>query len=152
MTPPDPQALAEAVAKAMQSNDRVFHALGMRRLEVGPGHAAITMTVREDMLNGHDICHGGMLFALADTAFAYAGNAYNHVAVSSGADVTFVNAAEPGETLTAVAEERSRRGRTGVYDVTVSGREGRLIALFRCRSHRLNSKIVSDLDAAGEPS
>ncbi len=138
------QALAEAVAKGMQAKDRVFHMLGMCTLSVGPGRATLEMVVRDDMLNGHDICHGGMVFALADTAFAYAANSANRATVSTDANISFMAAAEPGETLTARAEERAVAGRTGIYDVSVTGRGDRPIALFRCRAHRLDSATIAE--------
>ena len=144
MQPEAASVPAAEVAAAMQRSDRVFHALGMELVSVAPGRACLEMAVREDMLNGHDICHGGMVFTLADTAFAYAANAHNRTTLAAAADISFIAAAEAGETLRALAEERSLSRRTGVYDVTVTGRDGRLIALARCHAHRLNSEIVSE--------
>lgn len=141
----DPQALARRVFEAMEANDRVFHALGMREIEVGPGHAVLEMTVREDMLNGHDICHGGMIFSLADTAMAVAANSYNQRAVASGADITFLESARKGDVLRAETEQRSLRKRTALYDITVTGSDSRVIALVRGRIQRVNAKVVPDL-------
>ena len=97
--------MAEATRDAMWKDDRASRSLGMQVLAVGPGSATLTMTVREDMLNGHDICHGGLVTMLADSAFAYACNAYNEVTVASGFDVNLIAAARRGDVLTAVAHE-----------------------------------------------
>ena len=106
----------------------------MQVLAVGPGTATLTMTVREDMLNGHDICHGGLVATLADSAFAYACNAYNEVTVASGFDVNLLAAAQLGDVLTARATEAGKSGRTGVYDIHVSNQHGERVAVFRGRS------------------
>ena len=145
-----PEAVAAKVCEAMEANDRVFLHYGMRVLEVGPGRSVLEMAVRADMLNGHEVCHGGVLFALADTAFAIACNSHNRVALAAGADMTFVSAAKAGDVLRAEASERALRRRTGVYDVTVSASDGRLLALFRGRAHRLDAKVVDALPVAGE--
>ncbi len=105
--PTDPQALAEAVTAAMWSRDRTAQALGMRIESVGPGRATVRMTVRGDMVNGHHICHGGLIFTLADTAFAYACNAYNRNTVASGCNIDFVATGREGDTLQAEAVERT---------------------------------------------
>lgn len=141
----DPNALARRVFEAMEANDRVFHALGMREITVEAGHVVLEMTVREDMLNGHDICHGGMIFTLADTAMAIAANSFNQTAVASSADISFLESAKKGEVLRAETDLRSLRKRTGLYDVTISGADGRMIALFRGRVQRVNAKVVPDL-------
>src|SRR5438067_242471 len=93
-----------------------------------------TMTIRDDMLNGHGICHGGYVFAFADTAFAFARNTYDDVTVAAGADVTFLAPVAAGTELVATATERSVRGRTGLYDVTVTTPDGETVAEFRGRS------------------
>ena len=140
-------AIAEAVAARMAETDRVFGRLGMRVDTVSVGRAALSLTVRDEMLNGHDICHGGVIFTLADTAFAIACNSRNAVTLAQAAEVSFVAAGEPGEVLTAAAEARTGGGgRTGIYDGTVTGRDGRLIALFRGHSYRIRGKVVGDLD------
>ncbi|MBL27230.1 MAG: phenylacetic acid degradation protein PaaD [Rhodospirillaceae bacterium] len=139
-------ATAAAVAARMAETDRVFGRLGMRVESVAVGRCALSLTVRDDMLNGHDICHGGVIFTLADTAFAIACNSRNAVTLAQAAEVSFIAAGEPGEVLTATAEARTSGGRTGIYDVTVSGREGRLIALFRGHSYRIRGKVVENLD------
>ncbi|MHB1374741.1 MAG: hydroxyphenylacetyl-CoA thioesterase PaaI [Thauera sp.] len=145
--PTDPQALAEAVAAAMWSRDRAAQALGMRIEAVGPGAATLSMPVRSDMVNGHHICHGGLIFSLADTAFAYACNAYNRNTVASGCNIDFVAPGKEGDTLTAEAVERSLSGRTGVYDITVRDSAGRTVALFRGKSYRIAGEVIAGLAA-----
>lgn len=137
-----PQQIAEAVRDAMFANDRASKGLGMEILAVSPGGATLAMTVREEMLNGLDICHGGLITTLADSAFAFACNAYNEMTVASGFDVSIVAPGKLGDRLTAVAEEVQLSGRTGVYDITVRNQRDELIALFRGRSYRLKGKPV----------
>jgi acyl-CoA thioesterase len=142
---PDPaaaQALAEASAEAMWPRDRTAQALGMKLVRVAPGSALITMHVRPDMANSHHICHGGMIFCLADTAFAYACNSYNRNTVASSCNIDFLAPAKEGETLEAEAIERSQAGRTGVYDVVVRT-GGRNIALFRGKSYRIAGEVTA---------
>ena len=141
------QALAEAVAEAMWSRDRAAQALGMRIDSVAPGRASLSMPVRSDMVNGHHICHGGLIFSLADTAFAYACNAYNLNTVASGCNIDFVAPGKEGDTLQATAVERSRSGRTGVYDVTVRDSAGKDLALFRGKSYRIAGEVIAGLAA-----
>ena len=140
----DPQSVAEASARAMYGQDHASQALGMRILEVRPGYARLSMTVREDMVNGHKLCHGGLIFTLADSAFAFACNTYNSVTVASAANVEFLLPGRLGDELTATAEERSRSKRTGVYDVVVRNQQGESVALFRGRSHELGGSIVTE--------
>ena len=146
--PTDPQALAEAVAAAMWSRDRAAQALGIRIEAVGPGTATLSMLVRGDMVNGHHICHGGMIFSLADTAFAYACNSYNKNTVASACHIDFLAPAKEGETLEAEAVEQSAAGRTGVYDITVRNNHGKTIALFRGKSYRINGEVIAGLQQA----
>lgn len=144
-TPPDTaaaQALAEQVRDAMWEGDHATKMLGMRIVAVGPGTATIAMTVRQDMLNGHAICHGGMVFTLADTAFAYACNAQGKVTVAAQAGIEFLLASREGDVLTATAQELTRSKRTGVYDVSVHNQRGELVALFRGRSHETNDNVL----------
>ena len=136
----DPQQIAEAARDAMWRNDRAAKALGMQVRAIGPGTATLCMTVREDMLNGHDICHGGLVTTLADGAFAFACNSYNEVTVASGFDVNLIAAGRLGDVLTATASEVSRAGRTGVYDVTVNNQLGQAVAAFRGRSYTVKGK------------
>lgn len=143
----DPQQLAERCAEAMMARDPASLRLGMALVEIGPGYARLRMTVSETMINGHQTCHGGYLFTLADSSFAFACNTYNQVTVASGAAIEFLAPAYLGEVLTAVAEERSRAGRTGVYDVRVTNQDDKAIALFRGKSYRLKGTL---LDGSGE--
>ena len=136
------QALAEACARAMWKGDAASQSLGMRVDEVGPGRAVLVMKVRPDMLNGHQTCHGGLIFALADSAFAFACNSYDRATVAAGCSIEFVSAGRAGELLRAEALERSRSGRTGVYDITVSGEDGRTVALFRGKSHEIKGGVI----------
>lgn len=145
----DPQALAREVARAMYEADAATRSLGMRMDEVGPGHAALSMRVRADMLNGHGTCHGGFIFSLADSAFAFACNARNVSTVASGCTIDFLAPAREGDVLTAVARERSLAGRTGVYDVTVSNQHGAAVALFRGRSYRIRGQIIDTQSEQG---
>lgn len=129
------QQVAEHVRRGMFANDRALQALGIAVIEIAPGQATATMAVREDMLNGHDICHGGLISTLADSAFAYACNSYDELTVASGFSVDFVAPGRLGDVLTARCAEVSRAGRTGVYDVEVSNQKGERIAIFRGRSY-----------------
>ena len=138
------QQTAEASRDAMWRNDRACEALGMEVTAVGPGTATLTMTVREDMLNGHDLCHGGLIATLADSAFAYACNAYNEVTVASGFDIHLMNGARLGDVLTASATELSKGGRTGVYDIVVANQRDEQIAAFRGRSYTMKGKPLVD--------
>ncbi len=147
-TPEAAQSLAEATAAAMWTRDRAAQALGMRIDAVRPGYARLTMTVRPDMVNGHHICHGGMIFSLADTAFAYACNSYNKNTVASACHIDFLAPGKEGETLEAEAIEQSQSGRTGVYDVTVRSASGRTIALFRGKSYRISGEVIAGLQQA----
>lgn len=146
--PADAQALADATAAAMFARDRAAQALGIRIVRVEPGASLLTMAVRGDMVNGHHICHGGMIFSLADTAFAYACNSYNKNTVASACHIDFLAPAREGETLEAEAVEQSAAGRTGVYDITVRGTGGKTIALFRGKSYRINGEVIAGLQQA----
>ena len=136
------QALAQRVADGMYARDRASQSLGMRIVDVGPGRARLAMTVRADMLNGHAICHGGFIFTLADSAFAFACNSYNLTTVASGCAIDFLAPAHEGDMLTATAVEQSATGRTGVYDIDVTNQRGERIALFRGKSYRIKGQVV----------
>lgn len=118
-----PDEVARRSADAMWAGDRASQALGMQLLEVGPGRATLRMTVREDMVNGHGTGHGGLTFALADSAFAFACNSYNRRTVAAGAEIRFRAPTRAGDVLVATAVERDRTGRDGTYDVTVTAGE-----------------------------
>jgi acyl-CoA thioesterase len=141
-SPDEAQALAERVAAAMWARDVASQALGMRLVRVAPGRATLAMPVRPDMLNGHAICHGGFIFTLCDSAFAYACNSYNVNTVASGCAIEFVAPAREGDVLTAVAHERSASGRTGVFDIEVANQRAETVALFRGRSYRIKGHVV----------
>ncbi|MDQ1698196.1 MAG: acyl-CoA thioesterase [Frankiaceae bacterium] len=140
--PDDHTDLARRCAEAMYVKDIASQTLGITIDAVGPGTARATMAVRVDMLNGHGICHGGYVFTLADTAFAFACNSYDDVTVAAGADVTFLAPVEAGTTLIATATERARRGRSGLYDVAVATEAGDVVAEFRGRSRSLGRPLL----------
>ena len=142
LAPADAQALAERVARKMYERDGASQGLGLRVVRVAPGRAEVAMTVRTDMLNGHAICHGGFIFTLADSAFAYACNSYNLTTVASGCAIDFLAPAREGDLLTAVAHERSASGRTGVYDIEINNQRGEKIALFRGKSYRIKGHVI----------
>lgn len=123
-------------ANLMMRHDRASESLGMTVLTNEPGHAVVTMTIRDDMLNGFAITHGGFVFALADTAFAIACNDSEFVTVAAGADISFLKSTTAGDVLTATALERAKSGRSGVYDVQVLDARGAIVAEFRGRSRR----------------
>lgn len=126
-----PQERADRSAAAMWATDAASQWLGMRLDSVGPGTATLSFEVQEHHLNGHLICHGGYIFTLADSAFAFACNSYNTVTVAQQNSITYLSPGQPGERLIATAIEVSRAGRSGIYDVTVTGDDGRKVALFR---------------------
>ena len=146
-----PQQLAEATRDAMWANDRASRALGMQVQAIGPGTATLAMPVREDMLNGHDLCHGGLVATLADSAFAFACNAYNEVTVASGFDINLFAASRLGDVLTATAHEVSKAGRTGVYDIEVTNQHGERVAAFRGRSYTMKGKPLVPGLPIGKP-
>ena len=126
-----PQERAERSAAAMWTNDRASKFLGMVLHEVGPGRAVMSFEVRAEHLNGHASCHGGYIFTLADSAFAFACNSYNQIAVAQHNSITYTSPGKQGDVLTATAVEVARAGRSGTYDVTVTAQDGRVVALFR---------------------
>ena len=135
-----PQQTADRVREHLFANDRASIALGMRIVDVQPGTATLAMTVRSDMLNGHDICHGGLIATLADTAFAFACNSYGELTLASGFAIDFVAPARLGDVLSARCVEVSKTGRTGVYDTDVTNQRGERIAVFRGRSHTMKGR------------
>jgi acyl-CoA thioesterase len=134
------QQLAEASRDAMLRDDHASQALGMRVIAIAPGSATLQMTVRQDMLNGHATCHGGLIATLADSAFAFACNSYNEATVASGFDIHLMSAARLGDVLTATAHEVSKGGRMGVYDVQVHNQRDEAVAVFRGRSYTAKGK------------
>lgn len=151
-TPITPQQVAEASHAALWRRDRASLALGIQVLEVGPGTARLAMMVRDDMLNGLDTCHGGVISTLADSAFGCACNSYNEQTVASGFDIHLVAPAKAGDVLTAEAVETSKTRRTGLYDVSVRNQHGTLVAMFRGRSHTLQGMpLVAGLPMGKPP-
>jgi acyl-CoA thioesterase len=118
----------------------------MQIASVAPGRAEMTMTVREDMLNGHAMCHGGFIFLLADSTFAFACNSYNRNTVAQGCSIDYLAPAHLGDVLHATGIERSRTGRTGVYDIEVRNQHGRTVALFRGKSYRIDGHVVEEAE------
>ena len=138
------QAMAEQCAARMWANDRASRSLGMVIESITPGGATLSMSVREDMTNGHDICHGGHIFLLADSAFAFACNTYNRVSVAQAAKIDFVRPAVKGDLLRATAREIHRGARSGIYDVVVERADGKLIACFRGNSHSTDKQLIEE--------
>jgi acyl-CoA thioesterase len=143
---PRAEALARACADAMWAADKASRALGIELDAIAPGGATARMTVSGEMVNGHDLCHGGYVFTLADTAFAFACNTYGEETLAAGADIVFVAPARAGDELVAEAREQRRFGRNGVYDVTVRRVDGDVVAEFRGRSRATGRRL---LDAEG---
>jgi acyl-CoA thioesterase len=143
----DPQALAELAGKTMYERDPASQALGMTLDAIRPGYARMRMRVRDDMLNGHGTCHGGYIFMLADSAFAFACNSHNFNTVGAGCTIDYLAPGRAGDVLVADAVEQALSGKTGVYDVVVTDQDGRKIALFRGKSHRVAGHVVP-VDAA----
>jgi acyl-CoA thioesterase len=139
-----PEALAWACAEAMFQRDPTSRALGMVIEAMGPGRARLSMAVSEAMANGHGSAHGGMIFALADSAFAFACNSRNIGTVGQNCTITYLAPARVGETLTATAAEAALVGRNGIYDVTVSGGDGRIVATFRGQSAALKAPVITE--------
>jgi acyl-CoA thioesterase len=138
------QQRAERAASALYERDRASQALGMRLAGVRPGWAQVVMRVRPDMVNGHGLCHGGLVFALGDSAFAFACNSHNDSTVAAAASIDFLAGAREGDELTAEANEVWRTRRNGIYEISVCNQHGERIALFRGRSYRIDGQVVSE--------
>ncbi len=136
------QDIADATAQSMYGRDQAAQGLGILIIQMKPGYAKVVMQVRQDMLNGHQTCHGGFIFALADTAFAYSCNSHNRNTVASGCVIDFLAPAFVGDVLTAEAQEMSRTGRTGVYDTLIKNQDEKSIALFRGRSYEIKGEVL----------
>jgi acyl-CoA thioesterase len=145
-----PQQIAEACGARLYELDHAARALGVVLDAIEPGRSRMSMTVRDDMVNSHGICHGGMIYSLADCAFAYSCNSRNRRTVAAGASIDYVSPARLGDRLTAVAEESALAGRTGVYDVRVLDQDERLIACFRGRSYRVAGEVVPGLASSAD--
>jgi acyl-CoA thioesterase len=136
------QQLAEAAAAALFPRDRASHALGIKLLGVGPGSATMQMAVREDMANVHNTCHGGLIYTLADSTFAYACNSHNKNAVAVTCVIEYMRPAFVGDVLTASGSEQGLEGRNGVYDIRVENQKGELVALFRGKSTQIKGEVT----------
>ena len=136
-----PDALARACANAMWQDDRASQGLGMQIIDIGPGRATLQMTIQPHMVNGHGIAHGGFIFTLADSAFAFACNSHNYRTVAAQGSISFIRPGKLGDVLTASASEISRSGRSGIYDVRVTA-AGTVIAEFRGHSRSIGGALV----------
>ena len=137
-----PDELARAVADAMYEADACSRALGFELQEVRPGYARMRATVRPDFLNGHAICHGGLIFTLADSTFAFACNSYNVNTVASGCSIEFLRPVRGGDVLTAEAVEQTISGRNGIYDIRVTNDAGETVAMFRGKSTHIKGHVI----------
>ena len=146
----DAEQLAKACADAMWAEDAASRGLGLEIVSVGPGRAELAMTVTENMVNGHELCHGGFIFTLADSTFAFACNTYNQRTVAQHCAVTFLNPGKLGDRLTARGIEKNRRGRSGIYDITVTRQDGTVIAEFRGHSRTIEGELIPNLDKSGQ--
>ena len=142
MTNHEALSLASDCAQSLFDRDTASQAMRMRLLSAAPGSACVGMSVRADMIQGHGTCHGGYLFALADSAFAFACNSYNEATVAIGCSIDYIAPAHLGDTLTADCTEQSRSGRTGNYDVRIENQLGRLIALFHGKSYKVRGSVL----------
>jgi acyl-CoA thioesterase len=142
----DEQRLAERVVRRMLERDAFSAWLGLELLEVRPRYAAVRMTVRPDMMNGFGVCHGGVTFALADSAFAFASNTHGRVTVSIDNSITYPAAVSTGDVLTAVATEESAANRIAFYAVRVTNQDGGVVALFRGTVYRTRRGHFADDD------
>ena len=134
------QAIAEEVGAKLCAQDAAVKALGITLEAIAPGSARLAMKVREDMINGAGICHGGMITMLADSAFAFACNSYNKLTLAAGISVDFITPAHQDDILTASANEVSRGARSGVYDVAVTNQRGDTVAILRGRCHQVRGR------------
>ena len=137
------QQLAAACASALYERDAASQAMGIRLLEVSAGSVRVSMEVRADMVQGVGTCHGGYLFALADSAFAFACNTYNATTVALGCSIDYVSPARLGDVLVAHATEQSRGSRTGNYDVRIENEQGALVALFHGKSYQVRDTLIN---------
>jgi len=141
----DTQQFVEKVAEAMFAQDPAVREMGITLESIAPGTATMKMPVRDDMINGHELCHGGYVFSLADSAFAYACNSYNYNTVGAAASIDYIAPGRLGDELIAVAKEVNVSGRSGVYDVQVWNQNGDLLAVFRGNSRRIKGLLDPEL-------
>lgn len=145
----DPDRLAQGCADVMWANDKSSQRLGIVIDSVGPGRAQLSMTIDETMVNGHGMAHGGFIFLLADSAFAFACNSRNLYAVAQFCSVTFLHPGKKGDRLTARAEERNLSSRSGIYDVVVTTQDGKALAEFRGHSRVIPGTFFPDTAVSG---
>jgi acyl-CoA thioesterase len=142
----DAKTLAHAVGETMFAADRASREfMQMELIRCEPGLAVMRMTVREDMLNGHKICHGGLIFTLADSTFAFACNSHNKVAVAAGCSIEFLKPGQLGDVLTCEGTEQTLQGRHGIYDMKVTNQRGEVVAMFRGKSAQIAGQVIADL-------
>lgn len=146
----DPAALARACAARMQQHDRASAHLGIKLEDVGPGWARLSMQVTDGMVNGYEMTHGGFIFTLADSAFAFACNSHNYFAVGQFCSITFLLPSAVGDRLVAFAEERRLSGRSGLYDVSVKNQRGEVVAEFRGHCRMVPGQHFPDADSGSE--
>lgn len=146
----DPDQVARDAAKRMYLGDHAARTLGIHIVEMGAGRSVLRMTVRQTMVNGHDIGHGGMTFTLADTAMAYASSSYNQRTVAHATQITFMAPTFAGDVLTATATETAARGRSGIYDVRVENQKGETVAVFRGQTQTIKGKLVDEFPVTRE--
>ena len=139
-----PQELAEACAAAMWNDDSASQRLNMALDHVAPGRATLSMTITRDMSNGHGNCHGGYIFTLADSAFAFACNSHNRVTVAAGCSIEFLKPGQLGDVLTCEGLEQVLQGRHGIYDMRVSNQRGEVIAMFRGKSAQIQGTVIPE--------
>ncbi|RQT47944.1 hydroxyphenylacetyl-CoA thioesterase PaaI [Burkholderia cepacia] len=140
----DPDSLARAAARAMYDADACSRAFGMEIAEVRAGYARLQMRVRPEFLNGHQTCHGGIIFTLADSTFAFACNSYNVNAVAAGCSIEFLRPVHGDDMLTAEAIEQARAGRQGIYDIRVTNQAGETVAMFRGKSAQIKGTVIPE--------
>ena len=143
-----PEQLATACSSAMHETDYAAQGMSITIEDTTPGFARLSMNVRKDLLKRHRMCHGGFIFALSDTAFAHACNSYNRVTVASGCSIEYVAPGFLDDTLTAVAQERQRKGSTGVYDITVYNQNNEELAFFRGKSYQIKGTVLPEDEPA----
>lgn len=139
-----PQERAEKASAAMFAQDVASREMGMQITAIAPGSATLTMSVATHMINGAGICHGGFIFSLADSAFAFACNSYNRLTVAQQNQITYISPGKVHELLTATATETALSGRSGVYDVTVTGEDGRIVATMRGLSRTIKGQLFPE--------
>ena len=141
----DARALAAQVGETMFAADRASREfMQMELVSCEPGRAVMRMTVREPMLNGHDICHGGLIFTLADSTFAFACNSHNRVTVAAGCSIEFLKPGRLGDVLTCEGVEQVLQGRHGIYDMAVTNQRGEVVAVFRGKSTQIQGNVIKE--------